>query len=241
MDIELIEGKQVFPAIEKKKRTIGIISFFAQYLLIFFAAVVVYIVAYDSADAILDHALFDFIPSLIVTLIFVTLAKNYLAEDLVRLKSFGIKAIWVILIAYAVSFVVEVGYNILLEYFGIDTLGPNQEAVEALAGQNIILSAITLIVLAPLWEEIFWRGMVFGALRNRNRILAYVVSSLGFALMHTWLFMLFEFSSDLLPLTLIYLPSGLAFCWVFDKTKSLWAAIILHSIMNVVAAVLISL
>ena len=52
--------------------------------------------------------------------------------------------------------------------------------------------------------------------------------------------MLFEFSSDLLPLTLIYLPSGLALCWVFDKTKSLWAAIVLHSIMNAVAAVLIA-
>jgi len=241
MDIELIEGRQVFPAIEKKKRTIGIIGFFAQYLLVFLAAVVVYIVAYDNADAILDHVLFDFIPSLIVTLVFVALAKNYLAEDFGRLKSFGIKAIWVILIAYAVSFAVEIGYHVLLERFGIDTLGPNQEAVEALAGQNIILSTITLVVFAPLWEEIFWRGMVFGALRNRNRIMAYAVSSLGFALMHTWLFMLFEFSSDLLLLTLIYLPSGLAFCWVFEKTKSLWTAIILHSIMNAVAAVLISL
>jgi len=235
------KGRQVFPTIEKKKRNIGIILFFAQYLLIFFAAVVVYIVAYDNADAILDHPLFDFIPSLIVTLIFVMLAKSYLTEDLGRLKTFGIRAVWVILVAYVASFVVEVGYHVLLEYFGIKTLGPNQDAVEALAEQSIILSGITLVVFAPLWEEIFWRGMVFSYLRNRNRVLAYAVSSLGFALMHTWLFILFEFSPNLLPITLIYLPSGVAFCWVFEKTKSLWTAIILHAVMNGVAAVLILL
>ena len=43
---------------------------------------------------------------------------------------------------------------------------------------------IIVLLLAPFVEEVLFRGLVFGGLRNRSRVVAYLVSCLLFAFLH---------------------------------------------------------
>ncbi|MEG2138841.1 MAG: CPBP family intramembrane glutamic endopeptidase, partial [Oscillospiraceae bacterium] len=56
-----------------------------------------------------------------------------------------------------------------------------------------------VVLLQPLVDEILFRGLLFGSLRKYSRLLAYVVSTLAFALCSVWQFVpLYGFSYLLL-------------------------------------------
>ena len=48
------------------------------------------------------------------------------------------------------------------------------------------VTILIVVFLAPFVEEVLFRGLVFGNLRAKSRLVAYVVSCLLFALLHVW-------------------------------------------------------
>jgi len=86
----------------------------------------------------------------------------------------------------------------------------------------IILFIFTLVILAPVCEEIFFRGYLYPALRNRmNKQPAMLVNGLMFAAAH---FDLFGF----LPRFLL----GYGLCWIYDKDRTLGGPIAGHALYN---------
>ncbi len=80
-------------------------------------------------------------------------------------------------------------------------------------------------VIAPVCEEIFFRGYVFTAVRQRSGVpAAFLVSSLLFALAHLNL-------QAFLPILLI----GIVFAFVYHRTGSLVPSMIAHSMNNALA------
>jgi membrane protease YdiL (CAAX protease family) len=81
-------------------------------------------------------------------------------------------------------------------------------------------------VMAPIFEEFFYRGFVFQALRERRGTWgAATISSLGFAAAH------FEFA----PLALVNRALiGVGLCWLFARTGRLLPGMFAHSINNAV-------
>lgn len=92
-------------------------------------------------------------------------------------------------------------------------------------GFNIIFVFIALVILPPLGEEVIFRGILYpGFKKNFNKILAALTSSLLFGLAHwQWNVGLDTF---VLSLVIIY---------ALEKHKSLWMAIGLHGIKNLIA------
>jgi hypothetical protein len=89
------------------------------------------------------------------------------------------------------------------------------------------ISILTLIFIVPFYEEIFYRGCLFGFLcsvYNKNIILPSIVTSLFFSLMHTQHY-------DIASQSFYFLIS-LIFISIRIKTKSLLYSTILHSVMN---------
>lgn len=87
------------------------------------------------------------------------------------------------------------------------------------------------VILAPLCEEIFFRGFLLtGILRELSPLWSIVISSALFAIAHV------DFG-DLLPLFAI----GLALGFIRWKSGSTWAGIILHVSNNLLASLLIIL
>ena len=118
----------------------------------------------------------------------------------------------------------------LLVYAVAPQENPNNEAILNLvkADRGRIL-AIT-IVLAPLLEELMFRGGLFGLLRRWNRVLAYAVCMLVFGLYHTWQYAL---SDPIFWIYLLqYLPAGYILCRSYEKTECIWTSILLHMLNN---------
>jgi membrane protease YdiL (CAAX protease family) len=96
--------------------------------------------------------------------------------------------------------------------------------------------ALRLVLLAPLAEELLWRGVVYSGLRQRlPPAAAAVVSSLAFAAWHLC-------SGWTQPYALvIQYVFGIAACWLVERTRSLWAGFLLHALGNLGALTLYTL
>lgn len=113
---------------------------------------------------------------------------------------------------------------------------PLQTNADALAQQAHTAPLTTLgallaaVLVAPWCEEIFFRGFVFPGLLRRLPVWpAATISALLFALAHADL-------GSFLPLALI----GLALAYLRWRTRSLWPCVALHTLNNLVAAVLLA-
>ena len=96
-------------------------------------------------------------------------------------------------------------------------------------------TALIVIFLAPFVEEVLFRGLVFGCLREKSAVVGYAVSALLFAFSHVWTFALSAWDVSYLTLMLQYLAPGLVFAWVYDRSGTLWTSILLHAIVNALA------
>lgn len=93
---------------------------------------------------------------------------------------------------------------------------------------------ILLLVLIPMVEETVFRGFLFRLVRPWSPVLAYVVSGGGFALYCVWQLVFSYGRVDLryLLLAMRWLPAGLALTWCCDRSRSVWAAVLLHGTID---------
>ena len=90
------------------------------------------------------------------------------------------------------------------------------------------LVIVAVVILAPIAEEIFFRGVVFNALlREGGRRWAFIGSSALFAIIHVSLV-------ALLPIFLL----GLALAWIYQRSGNLLAPIAMHATVNGISVAL---
>lgn len=90
---------------------------------------------------------------------------------------------------------------------------------------QVVYYFITGGLIAPVAEEVFFRGVLFGFLRNWGFAFALCVSTAIFASFHML------FSGQIFPVTQI--AGGFLFATSFEKEKSLWVPIIIHATGNI--------
>lgn len=94
--------------------------------------------------------------------------------------------------------------------------------MEGLGGQNVILVFLATCVVAPVFEELFFRGLILrGLLKNIKPWLAILLSAFLFAVFH------FNIWQGLGAFIL-----GIMMGWVLYKTGSLYLAIFAHFVNN---------
>jgi len=99
-------------------------------------------------------------------------------------------------------------------------------ALELPAGiVGALIMVFMLVVIAPVFEEIWVRGIMYGALKPYGSGMAIIISSVLFGLMHGNLQMLFYTTA-----------LGFALGYIRYATDSLFAVTILHAIINSVTA-----
>lgn len=107
---------------------------------------------------------------------------------------------------------------------------PNNEAVLDLVKSEKARMVCTTLLLAPILEELIFRGGIFGQIRRKSRALAYVVCVLAFGVYHTWQYALMD---PAYWLNLIqYLPAGVLLCWCYEQTECIWTSVFLHMLFN---------
>ena len=94
------------------------------------------------------------------------------------------------------------------------------------------MTALIVVLLAPFVEEVLFRGLVFGCLREKSRIFAYLLSCALFALLHVWTAAVSNWDLGYLILMLQYLVPGLVFAWAYEHSGTLWTSILIHALVN---------
>ena len=96
-------------------------------------------------------------------------------------------------------------------------------------GLGTIAAAVLIVAAAPISEEIFFRGFVFGGLRGRFSFPAAAVLSAA-------IFGVFHYSGsgslEVLPQLALL---GLVLCWVYEQTGSIYPTMAMHALNNAIA------
>ncbi|MCD7098495.1 CPBP family intramembrane glutamic endopeptidase [Stenotrophomonas sp. MMGLT7] len=144
---------------------------------------------------------------------------------------------WTLLVALAV-FVGSSAIASFFERFGIKPLPTNLAMVkEALLHWPAFL-VLFAVVLAPAYEELLFRRVLFGRFLAAGRPwLGLLLSSVAFALMHEIPGLSGNGPAAICQLWLIYGGMGAAFAWLYWRTGSLWAPILAHALNNATALV----
>ena len=127
-------------------------------------------------------------------------------------------------------------YIVSAAYQPLVPAGVEQEVTEDLGADEgtfgLIAAGVMVMVVAPVWEEFFFRGFFYRALRSRLSIaVAAIADGILFGLIHYDVEAGAEALLLLPPLALL----GVIFCLVYEKTGSLFPVIGMHAFNNSVA------
>lgn len=143
-----------------------------------------------------------------------------------------------VLICYGLTLGLGLCVNSLMLLLGFDS-NPNNTAVIDIAEVKMGATTALAVFLAPMVEELIFRGGLFSLLRRYNRLLAYVVNILIFGLYHIWSSVIDS------PINLIYIiqyiPATYALCRCYERTNSIWAGIFLHMLNNGMSLLMLNL
>jgi membrane protease YdiL (CAAX protease family) len=110
---------------------------------------------------------------------------------------------------------------------------------------GIVVNLLIAAVLAPLWEEVFFRGFVTTAWAlTAGPRAAIVRGAVFFALIHVITLAGSDFDTALRAALIAFairLPVGLVLGWVFLRRRTLVAPIVLHATYNAIPVLLVAL
>jgi len=141
-----------------------------------------------------------------------------------RYYSIG-KTMWYTFISLVAIFIISFIYVYVMNaVLGIEA--PSSK-IEILIRNRSISNTILLVVVAfigPVVEEVFFRGFLYSAFKKSWGVLpALFISSVLFSVVHLQVY-------SFLPLFII----GWLLAYIFEKTRSLFPAIFLHAIYNLI-------
>jgi uncharacterized protein len=137
--------------------------------------------------------------------------------------------LWTAILGWLMYVGISVLISILVVYGGIKIPGYQiQESILPLFGTTksaLTIAAIVIIAIAPMLEEVFFRGFVLQGLVNKwGRAIGVIATALIFAVFHL------QFGS-FIPIFIL----GVIMSLLFIRSKSIWPCIWFHVINNSIA------
>jgi membrane protease YdiL (CAAX protease family) len=121
-------------------------------------------------------------------------------------------------------------YLVVVEAFNLDNLKPENNIPSGLFDNRSVVpfTILLVIVVAPLCEEMVFRGFLFNGLRRGlGTIGAAAVSGLAFAAIHVT-------GSSFIGLLVPFAVIGFMFAMLVARTGSLWNSILVHLTFNLI-------
>ena len=111
----------------------------------------------------------------------------------------------------------------------------NDEAIMEMLSSSRLLMLVGTVVLVPITEETLFRGLIFRNLYGKSHWAAYIVSILAFAVIHIIGYIGSYSTLELLMAFLQYLPAGLCLAWAYIRGGTIFAPIVIHSLVNYIS------
>lgn len=174
----------------------------------------------------------NFVYYLINFLVMIWLCRKFLTQSLNYALKIPFPVLWYGILGY-------LGAQALGEVLGILTLfvypsfsNVNDETIISMLREDSQLIIWGTVFLVPLVEELFFRGLIFRNLWNKNHVTAYLVSMALFSLIHVAGYIGAYSPVHLLLCFLQYLPAAFCLCWCYCQTGTIITPIIMHALTN---------
>jgi len=139
------------------------------------------------------------------------------------------KGIFLIIFGIIATSLIYFIYIIFLQFIPWDI--EQNKILQLIENKNIsfVMLFLVAVIIAPICEELFFRGFLYPAFKKRMNVFsAMFLSSILFAVFHLQ-------PAQLLPLICI----GFVLAFVYEKAKSLIPAILVHSLYNLAAIIIL--
>jgi len=153
------------------------------------------------------------------------IGRRPLSSDVLAGIAYGITG------SIVITFGVGAGLELLLRSLGLEVPDVQQVLQDLVTGPAAPIAIVAIVCVAPIGEELVFRGMLFQALRQRFGFWpAALGSGLVFGVIHGEPLVIF--------ITAVF---GVYLAWVFHHRGTLLASIIVHSLFNTLSVLLIRL
>ncbi len=145
------------------------------------------------------------------------------AVRLMKMDQYDVHGVWRPMLAVFLCYVGIAIYAVAASATGIDLLTPNSTLPSAVLRDDLALAmaGVLAVICAPIAEEVFFRGFVFGGLTRWGFWPAALLSSLLFAGVH------FD-PGSVIP----FVGIGVVLAWLFWQRGCLWDNILFHVMFN---------
>ena len=167
----------------------------------------------------------------VVTVIF----RKYLVQSAKDAMLIPGRTLWYALLGYLgntllSSLVVTEILRIYPEFMNV-----NDSAINSMVMHNRPLMFIGAVILAPITEELLFRGLIFRGLYDRSSLIAHLLTMALFSLIHVtgyvgmyeWKMLFFCFIQ--------YLPAAYCLNFAYQQSGTILSPILMHMLSNLVA------
>ena len=172
--------------------------------------------------------LYYMINFLAVLLIF----HDFLARSLSQLFHHPIDALQAMILGFVAYYVCFYTIDWLVSVLVPGYTNYNDESIAALSRGNYFLTFIGTVVLVPIAEECFFRGLIFRNLYKKSHWAAYCISIVAFASIHILGYIGQYSVTELVIAVIQYIPAGIWLAWSYIKGDSIFVPILIHAAVN---------
>ena len=161
--------------------------------------------------------------------------SSFLSDSLVAAWRDLWNFIQAVVLGYVALWAATKALNFAMSYLLPNFENINDSAITSMAHTGYTLTAISVVILAPIAEEVLYRGLIFRNLYRSSQVAAYLLSMAAFAAIHVLGYIGSQSVTTLVICFLQYLPAGLCLAWTYTKADNIVAPIVVHALVNAVA------
>ena len=150
---------------------------------------------------------------------------------LFRLDEFEMRQMTRPAILTVIAYMGVVAYAVMVETLGLDILVPESTVPSAVAQDTITLAlaGLAAVIMAPISEELMYRGLIMGGLLKWGFLPAALISSVMFSAVHLDI-------GSLIP----FFGVGMILAYLYWSGGRLWDAILFHFFFNLISYLILA-
>ena len=219
---------KLFPRLKPNETVFGFIYYALQLLIIPAVLVLInWMLPKPFSEAQINFIFFA-LNFIAVTLIFRKyLVDNFKAALVLPWRTFRYAGL-----GLGIYFVGNMVFGFLITLVDPDFANINDMSIMVMVEENYALMTIGTVLLVPIAEECFYRGLIFRNLYEKSPVLAYLLSMVLFSLAHVMGYVTLVDWATLGLCFLQYLPASFALAWSYRRSGSLFTSILIHMTVN---------
>ena len=186
----------------------------------------------DQLSTPLAESELNFLYYMVNFLAVLMIFHDFLARSLSQLLHHPIDALQAVILGFVAYYICFYAMDRLVSLLVPGYTNYNDESIAALSRGNYFLTFLGTVVLVPIAEVCFFRGLIFRNLYKKSHWAAYCISIVAFAAIHILGYIGHYSASELVIAVIQYIPAGLWLAWSYIKGDTIFVPIVIHAAVN---------